>query len=72
MRTDFPISLALPSKPLNLIALDDADTDSALAFVKQKLKDADIDLQFSHVQTTYLERLGGRSSDLETVLLAFF
>ncbi|SJL04426.1 uncharacterized protein ARMOST_07792 [Armillaria ostoyae] len=62
------LTKALPSKPLNLIALDDADTASALAFVKQKLKDADIDLQFSHVQTTYLERLGGRSSDLETLI----
>ncbi|KAK0228223.1 RNA12 protein-domain-containing protein [Armillaria fumosa] len=66
--TDFSTLLALPSKPLNLIALDDADTASALAFVKEKLKDADIDLQFSPVQTTYLERLGGRSSDLETLI----
>ncbi|KAK0210434.1 RNA12 protein-domain-containing protein [Desarmillaria ectypa] len=62
------LTKALPSKPLNLIALDDADTASALAFVKQKLKDANIDLQFSHVQTAYLERLGGRSSDLETLV----
>ncbi|KAK0448384.1 RNA12 protein-domain-containing protein [Desarmillaria tabescens] len=62
------LTKALPSKPLNLIALDDADTASALAFVKHKLKDADIDLQFSYVQTTYLERLGGRSSDLETLI----
>ncbi|KAK0502922.1 RNA12 protein-domain-containing protein [Armillaria luteobubalina] len=40
-----------------------------LAFVKEKLMDADIDLQFSPVQTTYLERLGGRSSDLETLII---
>ncbi|KAG7452882.1 exonuclease [Guyanagaster necrorhizus] len=60
--------LTLPSKPLNVIALDDADTASALAFVKQKLKDADIDLQFSPGQASYLERLGGRASDLETLI----
>lgn len=59
--------LALPSKPLNSIALHDADAASALSFVKQKLKDAGIDQTFTAEQTAYLERLGGRASDLESV-----
>jgi hypothetical protein len=59
--------LALPSKPLNSIALYDADAASALSFVKQKLKDAGVDQTFTPEQTAYLERLGGRASDLESV-----
>jgi hypothetical protein len=66
------IRLALPSKPLNSIALYDADTASALSFVKQKLKDAGIDQTFTTEQTAYLERLGGRASDLESVSCVYF
>ncbi|KAF9036944.1 hypothetical protein BDZ89DRAFT_946218 [Hymenopellis radicata] len=62
------LTKALPTKPLNLIALDDADSKSALAFLRQKLKDADIDLNFSREQTNYIERLGGRASDLESLI----
>lgn len=58
---------ALPSKPLNSIALHDADTASALSFVKQKLKDAGVDQIFTSEQTAYVERLGGRAVDLESV-----
>jgi hypothetical protein len=58
---------ALPSKPLSSIALYDADAASALSFVKQKLGDADINLEYTHAQTEYVERLGGRASDLESV-----
>jgi hypothetical protein len=46
----YPISdksIALPSKPLNSIALYNADAASALSFVQQKLKDAGIDQPFT-------------------------
>ncbi|KAJ7745975.1 RNA12 protein-domain-containing protein [Mycena olivaceomarginata] len=58
---------ALPSKPLNTIALHDADAASALAFVKRKLEDADIDLEYTREQVASVERLGGRATDLENV-----
>jgi hypothetical protein len=58
---------ALPTKPLNSIALYDADAASALSFVKQKLKDMGVDYTFTSEQTAYVERLGGRASDLESV-----
>ena len=59
--------LALPSKPLNQVSLSDADNASALSFVKQKLHDNGLDVQFSQSQITHLQRLGGRASDLESV-----
>lgn len=58
---------ALPSKPLNQISFSDADNASALSFVKQKLHDSGLDVKFSSAQTAYIERLGGRASDLESV-----
>jgi hypothetical protein len=58
---------AIPSKPLNSIALYDADAASALSFVKQKLSDAHVGLDFTPAQIEYVERLGGRASDLESV-----
>lgn len=63
---DFVVA-ALPSKPLNTIALSDADSDTALSFVTQKLKDAGIDQAFTAEETKYVERLGGRASDLDSV-----
>ncbi|KIM87636.1 hypothetical protein PILCRDRAFT_815213 [Piloderma croceum F 1598] len=62
------LAKALPSKPLSSIALYDADAASALSFVKQKLKDAGVDQTFTAEQTAYLERLGGRASDLESLI----
>lgn len=35
--------------------------------MRQKLRDADIDVDFTPEQTSYVERLGGRASDLESV-----
>jgi guanylate kinase len=35
--------------------------------VKQKLKDAQIIMDFTPEQTAYVARLGGRASDLESV-----
>ncbi|KAK7023862.1 mitochondrial escape protein 2 [Favolaschia claudopus] len=62
------LAKALPAKPLNAIALSDADAKSALAFVKRKLEDADIKLEYTREQTSFVERLGGRASDLESLI----
>lgn len=59
--------VALPSKPLNIIALSDADSASALSLVKQKLQEAQVEIEFGHEETSYVERLGGRAEDLESV-----
>ncbi|KAJ3533719.1 hypothetical protein NM688_g7243 [Phlebia brevispora] len=62
------LAKALPSKPLNIIALSDADSASALSLVKEKLRDANIDTDFGHEETSYIERLGGRAEDLESLV----
>ncbi|KAJ7105752.1 RNA12 protein-domain-containing protein [Mycena crocata] len=62
------LAKALPSKPLHAIALYDADSASALAFVKRKLRDADINLDYTREQVAAVERLGGRASDLESLI----
>lgn len=60
-------SKALGPKPLISIALFDADPATSLAFVKQKLKDAGVDLHFTGDEAQHLQRLGGRASELESV-----
>jgi hypothetical protein len=50
-----------------MIALYDADASSALSFVKQKLKDGGIGLDYSKEQVHQVKMLGGRASDLEFV-----
>ncbi|KIJ60595.1 hypothetical protein HYDPIDRAFT_32020 [Hydnomerulius pinastri MD-312] len=62
------LARALPSKPLNSIALTDADSDSALSFVKQHLRDAGLFTELTAPQTTCIERLGGRASDLASMI----
>ncbi|KAI0085448.1 exonuclease [Irpex rosettiformis] len=62
------LARALPSKPLNTIALSDADSSDALKIVQSKLQDAGVDLIFNKEQTAYLERVGGRASDLESII----
>ncbi|KIP10314.1 hypothetical protein PHLGIDRAFT_28547 [Phlebiopsis gigantea 11061_1 CR5-6] len=62
------LAKALPSKPLNQIVLSDADSASALSFVKQKLHDVEVEVDFTSQQTKYIERLGGRASDLESLV----
>lgn len=52
------------SRPLTTIALDDADTMSALNIVKGKL---DGTQQLTLNQANYIERLGGRARDLDAV-----
>jgi len=59
--------LALPSKPLNSIPLYDADTGSALSFVKQRLRDAGLTAELTKPEVASIECLGGRASDLEIV-----
>ena len=54
-------------QPLYTIGLSDADPSSALLFMKQKLSNAGIDVDFTSRQTEYVQRLGGRTSDLESV-----
>ncbi|KAH9946331.1 RNA12 protein-domain-containing protein [Epithele typhae] len=62
------LAKALPSKPLNQITLSDADSNSALSFITQKLQDIGIDVSFSKQQITHVSKLGGRASDLESLV----
>ena len=55
------------SRPLNTITLSDADAETALAFVQQKLKEAKLDIELTSKTTASIERLGGRASDLDNV-----
>ena len=50
-----------------MVALYDANAASALSFVKQKLGASGVELEYSKEQVGYLNRLGGRASDLEIV-----
>lgn len=62
------LAKALPSKPLYTIALSDADASGSLAFLKQKLGYTGMDIAFSAEQTKCVRRLGGRASDLESLI----
>ncbi|KAI0317299.1 exonuclease [Amylostereum chailletii] len=62
------LSKALPTKPLYTVALYDADAASALQFVTQRLRDVGIDADFNPEQTGFIERLGGRASDLASLI----
>jgi hypothetical protein len=60
---------ALPSKTLYSIGLSDADPASSLKFMQQKLSEAGLDVDFSSKQTVdKVMRLGGRASDLESLI----
>ncbi|KAI5124079.1 hypothetical protein M0805_003906 [Coniferiporia weirii] len=59
---------ALPSKPLHSVALSDADAGSALSFVAQKLREGGSEGDLTKEQRKSVERLGGRASDLETLV----
>ena len=52
-----------------MIALRDADNQSALQYVKARLHDVGIDVQFSLEETELVDRLGGGASNLDTVCL---
>jgi hypothetical protein len=49
------------------IALADADSASALSFVQDKLQQFGVNTTLSQDQKLLIDRLGGRSSDLEAV-----
>ena len=57
----------MPSKPLNYVAIYDADAATALQFVKQRLTESGFDADFTSEQTEQVEKLGGRASDLASV-----
>ncbi|KAG1749107.1 RNA12 protein-domain-containing protein [Suillus paluster] len=61
-------SLPLPSKPLNSIALYDADAPTALSFVRRRLHDGGITSDLKPAQSKAIEGLGGRTSDLERLI----
>jgi hypothetical protein len=50
-----------------MIALSDADNASALQFVRAKLHEAGIEVQFSHDEMEMINYLGGRASDVAIV-----
>lgn len=58
---------ALPTKPLTSIALNDADPASALSFVQDKLRQYGVSSALTKDQMLQIDRLGGRSSDLEAL-----
>ncbi|KAL4065316.1 RNA12 protein-domain-containing protein [Scleroderma citrinum] len=62
------LARALPSKPLNSIALSDADVQSSLLFIKKRLRDVSITSELTPAQISCIERLGGRASDLESLI----
>ncbi|KAF8475410.1 RNA12 protein-domain-containing protein [Gautieria morchelliformis] len=62
------LAKALPTKPLNTVALADADPASSLAFINKKLQEASVEYNISPEETQLIERLGGRASDLETII----
>lgn len=55
--------------PLNTITLSDADAETALAFVQQKLREVKLDIKFTPQATASIDRLGGRAGDLDNVSL---
>ncbi|KAH9043412.1 RNA12 protein-domain-containing protein [Lactarius pseudohatsudake] len=57
-----------PSRPLNMIALSDVDNASALQFVRTKLQETGTEIQLSHDDTKMVEWLGGRASDLASLI----
>ncbi len=50
-----------------MIALYDADPNSALQVVKQRLQENNMNADFTPEQVKLVERLGGRASDLAIV-----
>ncbi|KAG1759396.1 RNA12 protein-domain-containing protein [Suillus occidentalis] len=62
------LARALPSKPLNSIALYDADAPTALSFVRRRLHDAGVTSDLTPAQKKAIACLGGRTSDLERLI----
>jgi len=62
------LAKALSAKPITFVPVSDADSESSLSFVMQKLRDGGINTGISIQQAAYVERLGGRASDLESLI----
>ncbi|KAF8504935.1 hypothetical protein JB92DRAFT_768002 [Gautieria morchelliformis] len=62
------LAKALPTEPLNTVALADADPASSLAFINKKVQEASVEYNISPEETQLIERLDGRASDLETII----
>lgn len=67
LKLDHCLLPALPAKAINFIPLPDADFESSLSFVMQELLYSGIESGISVQQMAYVERLGGRASDLQSV-----
>lgn len=63
-----PLAKALPSKPFNTIALNDASPDSALQYVQSKLSELDSSFSLSPETKSHVAKLGGRLTDLELLV----
>ncbi|KAH9981472.1 RNA12 protein-domain-containing protein [Lactifluus volemus] len=63
-----PLAKALPTKPLTMIPLSDADNASALQFIKAQLHEEGVDIEFSHDERAIINYLGGRASDVTTLI----
>ncbi|KAG8967252.1 mitochondrial escape protein 2 [Tulasnella sp. 419] len=61
------LAKALPSRPLASIALADADPATALSFVRGKLAAAGASPDLTTDEISWINRLGGRASDLDTL-----
>jgi hypothetical protein len=64
--TTKPLAKALPSKPFNLITLNDASPDASLQYVSAKLAAFDQTLPTDEHEAVAL--LGGRQTDLELLV----
>ncbi|ELU40419.1 exonuclease [Rhizoctonia solani AG-1 IA] len=65
---DKRVAKALPSKPLTSIALSDADVNTARSYVISKLSNYEIKQSLGKDELQAVENLGGRISDLDTLV----
>ncbi|KAG9046882.1 mitochondrial escape protein 2 [Tulasnella sp. UAMH 9824] len=61
------LAKALPSKPLLSLSLGDADPATALAFVRGKISSLG-PVQLTQEDEAWVEKLGGRASDLDSLI----
>ncbi|KAG8988109.1 mitochondrial escape protein 2, partial [Tulasnella sp. 427] len=62
------LAKALPSKPLLSISLGDADPATAMAFVRSKITALGPTQSLTPEDEAWIEKLGGRASDLDTLI----
>ena len=61
-----PLAAALPNKPFNAIALDDASPEASISWLEAKL--SDVDKHLPEESKSSVARLGGRQTDLELLV----